>query len=54
MNLASKLGEDLAENGEVLLTQAAAKALTSGKYKLKRLDLKASGVRLAASRLMDA
>jgi len=54
VNLASKLGEDLAENGEVLLTQAAAKAFKGAKYRLKRLDLTVSGVRLAASRLMDA
>jgi adenylate cyclase len=52
VNLASKLGEELAENGEVLLTKSASKELKSGNYRLKRLSLKVSGARLAASRLL--
>lgn len=34
MNLASKLGEDVAEPGQILLTEAAAEALEPGRFEL--------------------
>lgn len=51
MNLASKLGEDTAERGEVLLTQAAAKAC-EGKFKFKSFPLAISGVTMKAFKLV--
>ncbi|MBI3964943.1 MAG: adenylate/guanylate cyclase domain-containing protein [Chloroflexi bacterium] len=46
MNLASKLGEDLAARGEVLLTEAAYEALTRGKAQCAKVELSVSGLRL--------
>lgn len=51
VNLASKLGEDIADHGEVLLTAAARKALRGGKHRFKPFSLTISGVHLQASRL---
>lgn len=51
MNLASKLGEDTAERGEILLTEAAKKACTSKRYAFQRLPLSMSGVRMRAYKL---
>lgn len=51
MNLAAKLGEDTAEKGEVLLTEAAAKGCTKGKFNLKMFPLTVSGVNMKAYKL---
>lgn len=52
VNLASKLGEDIAGHGEVLLTAAARKALRAKGHRFKPLNLSISGVRLRGSRLV--
>lgn len=52
VNQASKLGEDIAGHGEVLLTGAARKALRGGSYKFRPFNMKISGVSLRASRLV--
>lgn len=52
VNLASKLGEDIAGHGEILLTQAARKELNGKAHRFKALNLKISGVGLRASRLV--
>ena len=52
VNLASKLGEDIAGHGEVLLTLAARSVLQGGEFKFRPLDMKISGVALRASRLV--
>lgn len=51
MNLACKLGEDLARRGEVLLTEAAYSRITSQPKQWERLDLSISGVELIAHKL---
>lgn len=51
VNLASKLGEDIAGHGEVLLTAAARKALRAKGHRFKPLNMAISGVKLRASRL---
>lgn len=51
VNLASKLGEDIAGHGEVLLTAAARKALRARSHRLEPLNMTISGVKLRASRL---
>lgn len=48
MNLASKLGEDLARAGEVLLTEGAFRQLASGSYNCEPLPLSTSGLELTA------
>lgn len=49
MNLASKLGEDLADCDEILITPGARDALTdTGDLELTERDFEASGIRLAA------
>jgi len=50
MNLASKLGEDTAERGEILLTEAAQKACGK-KYKFSSFPLTVSGVTMKAFRV---
>jgi class 3 adenylate cyclase len=45
-NLASKLGEDLAERGEILLTFAAFENLESDKQDWERVDFSISGLEL--------
>lgn len=52
MNLACKLGEDIAGPGEVLLTQAAATALEPGRYQLQPLHERISGMELDAQRFV--
>ncbi len=52
VNLASKLGEDIAGHGEVLLTNAARKALRGGSHEFGPLNMKISGVALRASKLL--
>ncbi len=51
MNLASKLGEDTAERGEILLTEAAKRACTSKRYAFQHLPLSVSGVHMRAYKL---
>ncbi len=52
VNLASKLGEDIAGHGEILLTEAARKALTGKSHRFRPHEMKISGVSLRASRLV--
>jgi adenylate cyclase len=53
MNLASKLGEDTAEKGEVLLTQAAYKDCAKVKgFSFKSFPLSISGVTMKAYKLL--
>jgi adenylate cyclase len=47
-NLASKLGEDLAERGEILLTSAAFENLADDKQDWARVDFSISGLELVA------
>ncbi|MBW4694395.1 MAG: adenylate/guanylate cyclase domain-containing protein [Lyngbya sp. HA4199-MV5] len=51
MNLACKLGEDLARRGEVLLTEAAFDQLKTHLEQWERLDLSVSGLELIAHKL---
>lgn len=46
MNLASKLGEDLARSGEILLTEAAFRALSTSSNTWERLTLSISGLEI--------
>jgi len=48
LNLASKLGEDLAQRGEILLTEAAFNQLEEKFAELERLEFSISGLELAA------
>jgi adenylate cyclase len=50
MNVASKLGEDLAESWEILLTRAAHAALPAGRYRFSELGYTISGLELQAFR----
>lgn len=52
MNLASKLGEDVAEKGEVLLTPAAHAKIKNKKLKFKQLPLSVSGVNMKMYKLI--
>lgn len=54
MNLASKLGEDLAKKSEILLTQNAAALLPKGIYDLTPLRLDAGGMEIEAFRVEPA
>lgn len=54
MNLASKLGEDLAERDEIFLTEAARDALKSSAQKFETIPLTISGVDLKAFKVLDA
>ncbi len=51
LNLASKLGEDVAERGEILLTEAARKLVKNKKNKFEKVPLTISGVNMQAFRL---
>ena len=51
MNLASKLGEDLARCGEILLTEAAGAAAKDGDVRLEERTFSVSGVDLRAFQL---
>jgi adenylate cyclase len=48
LNLASKLGEDLAERGEILLTSAAFEKLEGKKEDWERMEFSISGLELVA------
>ena len=50
MNLASKLGEDLAAGMEILLTEAAYHALPPGRYELEAVSFSISGIELPSYR----
>jgi len=52
MNLACKLGEDLAERGEVLLTEAAFQALGESQWKFEEQRFSVSGIQVVAYRLL--
>jgi adenylate cyclase len=52
VNLASKLGEDIAGHGEVLLTKRARRAMRGGRLRLEPLTLSISGITLEAARLV--
>lgn len=51
MNLASKLGEDVAERGEILLTNTAHKLVKNKKFKFEKVPITISGVTMQAHRL---
>jgi len=51
VNLASKLGEDLAQRGEILLTESAYKNMPEGKREFEPLTLSVSGLELHAYRV---
>lgn len=53
MNLASKLGEDLAERDEILLTEAARNALTTTDIQFETLPLAISGVDMKAYKVAN-
>lgn len=53
VNLASKLGEDIAESGEILLTSRARRALRLRRYRFANVDLSISGIHLRAARLVS-
>ncbi|MEG4228229.1 adenylate/guanylate cyclase domain-containing protein [Microcoleus sp. N9_B2] len=54
-NLASKLGEDLAERGEILLTSAAFEKLEGDKEDWEKVELSVSGLELVAyKRILSA
>ncbi len=52
VNQASKVGEDIARAGEVLLTEQALKALRGKSHRIEALDLSISGIHLQAGRLL--
>ncbi|MCE9585828.1 adenylate/guanylate cyclase domain-containing protein [Candidatus Uhrbacteria bacterium] len=51
LNLASKLGEDVAERGEILLTSAARKLVKNKKFRFDKVPITISGVTMYAHRL---
>lgn len=52
MNLASKLGEDVAERHEILLTPSAHKKIKSKEYKFSVLPITVSGVSISIYKLL--
>jgi adenylate cyclase len=52
MNLASKLGEDLAQRDEVLVTPAAVQALPHGRWSFEELSFEVAGVEVRTYRLV--
>jgi adenylate cyclase len=53
MNLACKLGEDIAQEGEILLTEEARKAIgEDGRDAFEKLELSVSGLEMTAYRLL--
>lgn len=52
LNLASKLGEDVAERGEILLTDSAKKEVKDKSYSFKAVPLAISGVSMNANKLV--
>jgi hypothetical protein len=53
MNLACKLGEDLAQRGEVLLTPAAYAEMLAEPWQFEALEYVISGLPLTAYRLVN-
>ena len=53
-NLASKLGEDLAERGEILLTSAAFEKLEGDKQDWQKMELSISGLELVAYKRLES
>lgn len=53
VNLASKLGEDLAQRGEILLTESAFQQVAQGYREFERLDMTVSGLNLVAYKVKD-
>ena len=53
MNLASKLGEDLACAGEILLSPAAHDALPSDRYRCEQVDVIISGLEVRCHRFQE-
>jgi class 3 adenylate cyclase len=53
MNLASKLGEDIAGPGEILLTQSAVNGLAAGPLKITPASVSISGMKLDYFRVND-
>jgi adenylate cyclase len=51
MNLASKLGEDLAERGEILLTEAAYKQLEDKSREFEEIEMSISGLHLTVYKI---
>jgi class 3 adenylate cyclase len=51
MNLASKLGEDLAQRGEILLTESAFQQADAGKREYEPLNMAVSGLELKVYRV---
>jgi adenylate cyclase len=52
-NLASKLGEDLAERGEILLTSAAFENLEGDKQDWQKMELSISGLEVVAYKRLE-
>ncbi|HEY9622875.1 MAG TPA: adenylate/guanylate cyclase domain-containing protein [Crinalium sp.] len=52
MNLASKLGEDLARSNEILLTETAYKQLTNNRYSWEELEFSISGIELVTYKVL--
>ncbi len=52
LNLASKLGEDVAERDEILLTDEARKQVTKSDYTFNNVPLTVSGVNMNANKLV--
>lgn len=53
VNLASKLGEDLAQRGEILLTESAFQQVAQGDREFERLDMTVSGLNLVVYKVKD-
>jgi class 3 adenylate cyclase len=53
VNLASKLGEDLAQRGEILLTESAFQQVAQGEREFERLDMTVSGLDLVVYRVKN-
>ncbi len=53
MNLASKLGEDLAQRLEILLTPSAYEALPAERYACQRVEFSISGIELCCYRFQE-
>jgi class 3 adenylate cyclase len=54
LNLASKLGEDVAEKGEILLTEAAKKKISSKQYSFTPFPVTVSGVTISVFKLASS
>ncbi len=52
VNLTAKLGEDIAERGEVLLTERARKAVRGKTYRFSKRTIKASGIAIQVAKLV--